>query len=709
MKNRVLAVGALVSLFAVTACGGHSGTPSTTSALPPFTGSPALSNFTWGKEQLQGAIALGPASVGHMQVNVMVKAQNARGLVSYAQMASTPGSPLYRHFLTPQEIGQRFGATQTDYQAAADYFVRNGLHVAGWPQRLMLAVAGSQDAMEKAFGTQFGLYEKDGFQFIAPLRTPHFATLVPVTAVQNLVALNTMHTYLVKPPPRANASDNIGYSPQAVRKAFDFTGAYAKGFDGSGITVGIIGTGPINVGDRSNLCSDADLNALKALYNANAATVCEVDVTPTGVSAGLAASGIPTAAPASPNPVSTPVSNPGVPPTSMFPFSGDFQTPPPVTAPCSAAVPNVLPTCNPEDGEAQLDTQQVALLAPGSSVKFYLAYNASDCYVFFPNPCAPAPTPPATPIKGGNYGQPQIGLIEGDAEIQQAIADNNADVLSVSYGGGEPQQVGGWYDSSGAGFGPTEFAALAAEGIAVFVSSGDNGSAECSSATTGYQAKQCVSYPSGDVNVTSVGGVNAPINEFGQLYATMTAWGTTSSSGTSGSGGGVSTIFTAPPWQQTALNATMRAQPDVALIGDPFTGVTMYENAGFLAGDASDVGGTSVAAPQMAAMWALVLQACKATAACGAGPSSHPYRLGNAAPLLYRIYKTGSAGSPPTALPYSQVFYDIVYGSNAMLNPVGSATPVPGQLAGPGYDQTTGVGVPFAGHLIQAVTGVTVP
>jgi len=715
MSKRLTAFAAGAALLATAACGGHGGGGTTppTSTLAPYTGSPALAAFAWGREQLQGAALVGPASMAHMQVTTMLKQQNATGLLQYAQEASDPKSPLYRHFLTPQQIGRQFGATQQDYQKTADYFVSQGLTVAGWPQRLILSVAGSQSAMERAFGTKFGLYEKNGFRFVAPMSAPHFSEVLPVAAVSNLVALNTMHTYLISAPPRANAGDNIGYSPQQLRNAFDFTGAYSKGYDGSGIHVGIIGTGPINV-SRTNLCADKDLAALRGLYkNVNAATVCEKDVTPSGVAAGLVVSAIPTAAPATPNPNGTPAPKPGQSPTSMFPYSGSFQTPPPVTDPnCTGS----LPSCNPEDGEAQLDTQQAALLAPGASVDFYLAYNADDCYVFFPNNCTPAPV--STP-KNSNYGYPQIGIVEADAEIQQAIADDTADVVSISYGGGETQNVGGAYNSAGVGYQPEEFAALAAEGVAVFVSSGDNGTAECLGGTAGYIAEVCVSWPSGDKDVTSVGGVNLPLNEFGQISANITAWGNTNGGfaepgthqGGSGSGGGTSTIFTAPPWQASAIGATMREQPDVAMLGDPLTGVTIYQNAGFTSQSAFDIGGTSVSAPQMAAMWALVLQACKATPACGSGPSAHPYRLGNAAPLLYGIYKQAQSGQPaPAALPYPSVFYDVVYGENAINNPAGgTATPVPGQKAMTGYDEVTGVGTPFAGHLIQAVTGQTVP
>lgn len=703
MKQRLLSLALVLGVLATAACGGHGNgtTPPVSGNLPTMSGA---DTFDWGRQELAGATYLGPAQSAHMQAMVVMNTAGAQGLVAYAKQVSDPGSPLYRHYLTPAEIGARYGASAGDYQKVANYFVRYGLHVAGWPQHLSLAVAGSQSAMEAAFGTKFGVYEKDGQQFVAPTSTPKFSSVLPVSAVANLVALHRLHTYLIQVPPRAGAGSNLGYSPQQVRNAFDFSGAYSKGYDGTGITVGIIGTGPIDV-DRSTWCGDNDLAALKALYNVSAANVCEVNVVPSAVAAGLAISGIPTAPPATPNPLGTPAPNPSTSPTSMFPFSNNFTTPPPVTDTCSGS----LPACNPEDSEAQLDTQQVATLAPGATVNFYLAYNANDCYVFYPNSCAsPAPSP--LPSGFSNYGQPQIGIIEADAEIQQAIADNAADVISISYGGGETQNVGAMFNSSGIGYGPVEFAALATEGIAVFVSSGDNGSAECMTAKS-YLAQQCVSYPSGDVSVTSVGGVNAPINEFGQLTNNITAWGTTTSLGTSGSGGGVSTIFSAPSWQQQAIGAVRRTQPDVSMVGDPFTGVTIVQNARFADKSTGDIGGTSVSAPEMAAMWALVLQACKATPSC-LGPGG-THRLGNAAPYLYKIYEPTkvSYNSFTPNMTYAQTFYDVLYGWNAMVNP-GSATaaPVPGQTAMTGYDQVTGVGVPFAGHLIDAiVSGQNVP
>ncbi|MGH8164128.1 MAG: protease pro-enzyme activation domain-containing protein, partial [Rhodanobacteraceae bacterium] len=440
-----------------------------------------------------------------MGVDVVVQSQNAQGLIRYAQMASDPSSPMYRHFLTPQEVGDRYGATLRDYTDAAQYFARHGLHVGGWPQRQALFVAGTQAALESAFGTTFGLYEKNGQKFVAPMSQPHFAQVLPVTGVAHLVTARTMHTYNI--PVRAGNGTFAGYSPQQIQNAFDYSGAYKAGFDGTGITVGIIGTGGI---------SAKDVPFYGKLFGARVATVTEAPVTDSGEAAGLAQAGVPT-----PNP------NPSASPQAPYAYSDPgLATPPPVTPPCGTPpYASILPTatCNPEDGEAQLDTEQIAALAPGSAVSFYLAFNPADC--------AGANSGACNAVNPGAIGVQ--GLFIADDEIAQAIADNTSDSVSLSYGGGEVDDVGLVFDGNGVGYEPMEFAALAAEGIAVFVSSGDTGAEECSNA-----GAPCVSYPSGDPNVTSVGGITASLNSFGQPTSQFTAWGYQTHGGFSGSGGG---------------------------------------------------------------------------------------------------------------------------------------------------------------------------
>ena len=113
---------------------------------------------------------------------------------------------------------------------------------------------------------------------------------------------------------------------------------------------------------------------------------------------------------------------------------------------------------------------------------------------------------------------------------------------------------------------------------------------------------------------------------------------------------------------------TRRTNPDVAYDANPSTGVPVYDSY-----DTSTPwgqwGGTSIAAPQWAAVFAIADQA---RAAAGEGPLSSTQALS----LLYGTYNSPS---------YSSDFHDITSGTS---------TGHPKYSAGPGYDLVTGLGTP---------------
>jgi subtilase family serine protease len=654
MKQSKLRALSLVLITSLSACGGGKSASipavasGSTPVIPGALSGP--SSFSYGAAMLAGSTSSTPADIGALKVDVALQLRNGAGLIQYAQAVSTPKSAAYRHFLTPRQIADEYGATVADAAKTAAYFRRFGLDVGGWTQRLSVAVSGPQKAMEAAFHTHFVSYATPRGAVYGPKEKPAFDEALPVVAVANLITgAKVLRRNLVQVAAAGSGQNHaFGYVPQQIAAAFDFNGAYNAGFRGDGISIGIIGTGPIDQNDYATF---------KREFNVpGTATITQIAAT--AGAAAVVQSGLGMGSP--------------------------VATPPPVTAPCSGA----LPACNPEDLEAQIDTQQAAALGYDASVLFYLAYVPQS-----PN-------------------GPQIGLSEFDDEIQQAIMDNSADVLSLSFGGAEsglasyllgPNNV---YNSNA--FGPTEFAALAAEGIATFVSSGDSGAQGCAhfsffSAASG----NCVEYPASDASVTAVGGVTTPLDNAGRFVGPLTAWGLQTQSGFSGTGGGVSAYVPAPVWQTgSGVTSGLRNLPDVSLEADQNTGVATIVNASYGFKGTGAYGGTSVAAPETAAMWALVLSACKQTPACAAkGTGPHPYRLGNAAPLFYGIYNN--------AAQYPTTFYDVVYGNNGVIActqlgfcPQPLPTPEPGFNAGVGFDLTTGIGVPFARHLIQSIVGV---
>ncbi len=690
MQRIRTAAAALIAASLLAACGGGGGagsplpTSNTGGTTPPI-GSTGPSSFRWGQRMLQQATYIGPLTKPvALAMLAQPQLQNEAGLLTYAQQASTPGNPNYRHFLTPQQIGQLYGASPVNQAKVATYFQQYGIGVGTWPQNLVLSLVGSSTQFTAALGVKFGYYQYGKERFIAPIGTPHVDASIPLAALNALVPIaSQVHNYLIRP---STASFGPGLSPQQVARAFDFTGAYNAGLNGNGIGLGIIGTGPIDTND---------VPYYGAAFHTRVATVSLIPTSPLFV-----------------NPATIPaLLGPGLPATG-------FTLPPPDTTPASpnystcsgsgSGVPNYQ-TCNLEDGEAQLDTETTASLAPGVNENFYLAYY-SFCYNSGTGAVDPAHVGVTSCPTGETLGDAE-GISIADFEIQQAIADNRSDVLSLSYGGGETNFGAAYVGPGGTGLGPSEFAALAAEGIAVFVSSGDTGNAACAVPSAGlYPTTPCVSYPATDTNVVAVGGVNLPVDGGGNLLGQITAWadqttlgGDGSFGNNIGSGGGVSVLIPAPAWQAgltlTGGNPQLggfRGIPDISMDADPLTGqgAGMYIAYG---GQIGAFGGTSLAAPQAAAQWAIVLQACKQSATCGNGSTGpYSYRLGNPAPLFYQIAAARAN--------YASVFYDVQYGEN-QANQNGSLAPITGCcFSTPGYDLVTGLGVPMTGRLITAVT-----
>ena len=164
-------------------------------------------------------------------------------------------------------------------------------------------------------------------------------------------------------------------------------------------------------------------------------------------------------------------------------------------------------------------------------------------------------------------------------------------------------------------------------------------------------------WPSSSPNVIAVGGTSLTVSTAG-ARASESAW--------SGSGGGVSTIVSRPTYQAQVVTGSMRKTPDVAIVADPGTGVTITSR-----GSQMGVGGTSLSTP----IWAgLIAVADQGLAAAG------KTTLDGATQTLPDLYKA-PAGT----------FFDVTTGNRASV----------------GYDTSTGLGSPNAAKLIPFLDGLT--
>ena len=298
-------------------------------------------------------------------------------------------------------------------------------------------------------------------------------------------------------------------------------------------------------------------------------------------------------------------------------------------------------------------------------------FYASDVQANFKQAGLP-PVPTQTVLLNGFSGAPGKDNIEVTLDIMMAAymapglskiivyeGANWNDVLNRMATDNLAKQL-----SSSWAFSPTNatteqiFKQMIAQGQSLFQASGDGGA-----------YKGAIMPPSDDPNVTVVGGTNLTTAGPGGAWRSETTW--------AGSGGGISTTWPIPSYQQTVNmaaaggSASKRNIPDVAMIAD----LQMYliQNNG----QPVYVGGTSAAAPLWAGFMALANQ--QATA-----QGKPPVGFLNPA-----IYKLGSGSS------FGRDLHDISTGGNQ------------GFAALPGYDLATGWGSPAGQGLIDDLTGVS--
>jgi len=215
-------------------------------------------------------------------------------------------------------------------------------------------------------------------------------------------------------------------------------------------------------------------------------------------------------------------------------------------------------------------------------------------------------------------------------------------------------------------------------GVTTCISSGDDGSGDQID-----DGKAHVDFPSCSPFALSVGGTM--LTAAGGGVDEVTWWdtpGRRTNRGGGSTGGGVSTIFKRPAWQNVRIRSLNsgsidgRVMPDVAaLSGEPFYDLIFV-------GKPQPNGGTSASAP----LWAALI----ARIAAQLTPDKRQRFL---TPLLYQ--------DGARAQPIGTALRDITSGNNAS-NP----KPGKGYKAGPGFDAVTGWGVPDGVKLLNALQAI---
>ena len=591
---------------------------------------------------------LAPANLPLQHLTVLLQRTPAQqqALEQLLQAQQTPGSPQYHHWLTPQQIGQRFGASQQNITAVTGWLQSQGLHVdAISNSRTRITFSGSVAAVGKALGTEFHYYNvqelvqgqmqsQRRLSINAEPQVP--SSLAGVVGGFNGLSQHHLHPLVhsrILPmsalPQLSNCTGStistcsFFLTPADFATIYDLNPVYNAGFNGTGEKIALV---------ARSLVQASDINWYEQY---------------TGLPSYL----------------------------------------PNVIIPSDGTDPGITNTG--DQDEATLDVDRSFGTAQGATIDLV-----------------------ASGDTGANDGV--------DIAANYAI-DNVADpILSISFGDCETDvnqaTVQAWDSLMQQG---------AAEGISIFVSSGDAGAYGCEPNGTTPPATQSSASPNylcSSSYVTCVGGTefndtanpgqywsfNSNTNNLGSAlgYIPEGAWNepydaNSASFQLAASGGGVSAYIAKPSWQKgTGVPSDgFRDTPDIAFSSashDGYFGCLAYAGGDCSQGQFVAFAGTSATAPSMAGVQALIDQKV-------AGPQ------GNINAQIYAL-----AASTPSA------FHDTTIATSGVTNCTAAtpslcnnSTPGPNGLTGglagyqltTGYDQVTGWGSLDVANFVNAWSG----
>jgi hypothetical protein len=473
-----------------------------------------------------GAARIGtvPAST-KISFDVVLYPRNAAGLGQYATEVATPGSALYHRYLAKGQFAGLFGATSATIGNVLSGLRAIGLHpgtVAA--DRLSIPVTATAAQVESALRVTLANYRIGRQVAYANINAPELPTSI-AGSVEDIIGLDNttpQQHFSMAPSPAP-----LGSRHPAARPAGEPTG----GPQPCARAVQAGQNAPAGVGlTADELAYVYDFSALYHSHDFGR-----------GVKVGIVEFGEPDL------------------PSDIAAYQSCYHT----HVKVSYDRIDRFSKHGPGAGEAALDIETVAGLAPGVSIEVYQAPN---------NGSAPY-------------------------DVYRAIVDQDkVRVISESYGLCEK------YQSLRAVRAVTVlYEQAAVQGQTIVASSGDDGSEACVR-NDGVLSRLSVNFPASDPLVLGVGGTTMlsltepPSQEvWNERFNTAGA-----------TGGGESRFFGEPSWQRAfGIKSRVREVPDVSADADPLTGYVIYYNHRF-----GVIGGTSAAAPLWAALLAMTDARC---------------------------------------------------------------------------------------------------
>ena len=592
--------------------------------------------------------------MNHLQLILKPSASQTALMEATIANQHDPKSAQFHHWLTPAQFGAQFGVADSDIAAVTSWLVSQGFTVnAVYPNKTQIDFSGTAAQVRQAFHTQENIYTINNVKHLSNSSDISIPSALK-SVVAGVMGLNDFHpTALAKKPEVAQwSASKKGFVSKSKPSSGAITGQAIKGqaINFSATERGLVPNDMATIYGIRTLRANGVTGA-----GINIAVVEDADMVPADWT----------------NFVSV---------FNLGQFNGTFQQ-------INPAAPTGTNNCNDpsvdnfgESGETVLDAEWSTAIAPAANIW------VSTCSDYTADFSAPS----TDNFFGGVF-------LAASNLINAPSAANRPDIISASYGFGEY-----FTDAASKTAIDLMWAQADAEGISVFVSTGDSGSNPSFNGgiINGYQGNTAVDANSFATSAhdTAVGGTDfsdvlkgttstyfAPtpsaVGGSALSYVPEIPWNNSCGNGVAATAngfssavafcqqllkydpdgyyvtseaasGGASSVDAKPVWQRQILNAAhdqSRDLPDVALFGGAYGGyswvivcTSYYPCTPDFSGPTALSAGTSFSSPMFAGIQALIDQ--------GLTRNGLPADQGNAAPTLYALagneYGTASGATP---------------------------------------------------------------
>ena len=323
----------------------------------------------------------------HMMLQLQRTPEREQALQQFIKDIHDPTSPLFHHWITAAEFGERYGVGSAGIAKVTDWLESQGFKVnLVYPNQMVIDFTGSAGQIRQAFRTEIHHLLVNGNSHIANMSDPQIPWTL-ASAVAGVVSLNDFrpHKMLTQRAKYTVGSDDYPIVPADLATIYNFNPAFAAGISGQGQTIILI--------EDTDLYTTADWDTFRSTF-------------------GLG---------------------------SAYPLGSLSQVHPPASPTNNCTDPGY----NGDDIEATLDVEWASAGAPSAAIELA---SCSDTEATF----------------------------GGFIALANLLSANNTPpaIVSISYGESESYQT-----SSTNLYISSLYQQAVAEGVSVFVSSGDEGAA----------------------------------------------------------------------------------------------------------------------------------------------------------------------------------------------------------------------------------------